>query len=103
MGGFELLTAVQYDIPVVWVIFNNSEFNVIKKFMINMFGTHAYMQFENPDYVAYAKACGAHGYRIEKLDDFEEVFKKSLSSNKPTLIDVVVESEVYPPFGLARV
>ncbi|HEC69228.1 MAG TPA: thiamine pyrophosphate-binding protein, partial [Candidatus Omnitrophica bacterium] len=26
MAGFELLTAVQYDIPVIWVIFNNGEF-----------------------------------------------------------------------------
>jgi acetolactate synthase-1/2/3 large subunit len=103
MAGFELLTAVQYDIPVVWVIFNNGEFNVIKKFLINLYGEHAYMQFQNPDYVAYAKACGAQGYRVEKLEDFEEVFTKALASNKPALIDVVVESEVYPPFGLSRV
>jgi len=103
MAGFELLTAVQYDIPVVWVIFNNSEFNVIKKFLINMFGDHAFMQFKNPDYVMYAKACGAQGYRVEKLRDFEQVFNEALHSNKPTLIDVVVESEVYPPFSLSRV
>lgn len=103
MAGFELLTAVQYDIPVVWVIFNNGEFNVIKKFLINIYGQYAYMQFKNPDYVAYARACGAEGYRVEKLENFEEAFTKALQSNKPTLIDVVVESEVYPPFGLSRV
>lgn len=103
MAGFELLTAVQYDIPVVWVIFNNGEFNVIKKLLINLFGEHAYMQFMNPDYVAYAKACGAQGYRVEKLEEFEEIFKKAIQSNKPALIDVVVESEVYPPFSLAKV
>jgi acetolactate synthase-1/2/3 large subunit len=103
MAGFELLTAVQYDIPVVWVIFNNGEFNVIKKLLINLFGEHAYMQFMNPDYVAYANACGAQGYHVEKLEEFEEIFKKAIQSNKPTLIDVVVESEVYPPFSLAKV
>ena len=103
MAGFVLLTAVQYDIPVTWVIFNNGEFNVIKKFLINLFGEHAYMQFQNPDYVQYAQACGAHAYRVEKLEDFEPAFNKALSSNKPTLIDVVVESEVYPPFNLAKV
>ncbi|MDD5254937.1 MAG: thiamine pyrophosphate-binding protein, partial [Candidatus Omnitrophica bacterium] len=31
MAGFELMTAIQYNIPVIWVIFNNGEFNVIKK------------------------------------------------------------------------
>jgi acetolactate synthase-1/2/3 large subunit len=103
MAGFELLTAVQYDIPVVWVIFNNGEFNVIKKFLLNIYGEHAYMQFNNPDYVAYAKACGAEGYRVEDLAEFEPTFLKALTTNKPTLIDVVVESEVYPPFGMGRV
>jgi len=103
MAGFELLTAVQYDIPVIWIIFNNGEFNVIKKLLINLFGEHAFMQFQNPDYVAYAKACGADGYHIEKLEDFDAVFKNALKSNRPTLIDVVVESEVYPPFSLAKV
>ncbi len=103
MAGFELLTAVQYGIPVIWVIFNNGEFNVIKKFLINLFGEHAFMQFDNPDYTKYAEACGAQCYRVEKLQDFEAAFKKALELNKPALIDVVVESEVYPPFNLAKV
>jgi acetolactate synthase-1/2/3 large subunit len=103
MAGFELLTAVENNIPVIWVIFNNGEFNVIKKLLINNFGDHAFMQFRNPDYVMYANACGAEGYRVEKLEDFEPAFQKALQSNKPTLIDVVVESEVYPPFSLKKV
>ena len=103
MAGFELLTCVQNNIPLIWVIFNNGEFNVIKKFLINLFGDHAYMQFNNPDYIMYAEACGAQGFRVEKLEEFEDVFQKALQSNKPTLIDVVVESEVYPPFSLAKV
>jgi acetolactate synthase-1/2/3 large subunit len=103
MAGFELLTAVQYDIPVIWVIFNNGEFNIIKKFLIDMYGDHAFMQFQNPDFVSYARACGAQGYRVEKIEDFEPVFVKALRSKKPTLIDAVVESEVYPPFAMGRV
>ncbi len=103
MAGFELLTAVQNNIPVIWIIFNNGEFNIIKKLLINNFGEEAFMQFMNPDYVMYAKACGAEGYRVEKLEDFEGVLQKAIASNKPTLIDVVVESEVYPPFSLKKV
>ncbi len=103
MAGFELLTAVQYDIPVIWVIFNNGEFNVIKKFLINIYGEHAYMQFQNPDYVMYAQACGAQGYRATTLEAFESAFTEALASHKPALIDVLVESEVYPPFALGRV
>jgi len=103
MAGFELMTAIQYDIPVVWVIFNNGEFNVIKKFLLNLFGDQAFMQFTNPDFVKYSDACKAFGARVEKLEDFDEVFKKALTCGKAAIIDVVVESEVYPPFGLGKV
>jgi acetolactate synthase-1/2/3 large subunit len=103
MGGFELLTAVQYDIPVIWIIFNNGEFNVIKKFLLNMYNDHAFMQFQNPDYVAYAQACGALGYRVEKLADFEPALREALQANRPVLIDAVVEPDVYPPFSMSRV
>src|SRR5256884_7442868 len=30
LSGFELLTAVQYDIPVIWIIFNDGEFKLIQ-------------------------------------------------------------------------
>ena len=100
MGGFELLTAVQYHIPVIWVIFNNGEFNIIKNFLLKIFGEAPMMTFQNPDYVLYAKACGAKGFRIEKIEDFSGIFKKALSLNEPVLIDAVVEENVQPPFGL---
>ncbi|MDR1663870.1 MAG: thiamine pyrophosphate-binding protein [Clostridiales bacterium] len=103
MAGFELLTAVENNIPVVWVIFNNGEFNIIKKFLINMFGRHAYMRFKNPDYVKYAEACGAEGFRVTKTADFAGVFKKALAKRAPVLIDAVVEQDVYPPFAMSRV
>jgi len=103
MAGFELMTAIQYDIPVIWVIFNNGEFNVIKKFLINLFGEHAFMQFTNPDFVKYADACKAFGARVERLEDFDAAFQAALKSQKAAIIDVVVESEVYPPFGLGKV
>jgi len=103
MAGFELLTCVEYNIPVIWVIFHNGEFNVIKKFLLNMYNDHAFMKFRNPDYMLYAKACGADGYHVEKLEEFEPALKKAIQANRPALIDVVVESEVYPPFNLAKV
>jgi len=103
MAGFELLTAVQNNIPVIWIIFNNGEFNVIKKFLLNIYGKHAFMQFLNPDYTMYAEACGAKGFKAETIEEFEDAYKKALILNKSVIIDVHIESEVYPPFGLGRV
>jgi hypothetical protein len=62
----------------VWVIFDNGEFNIIKKFLLNLFNDQAFMQFDNPDFVKYADSCRAFGARVEKLEDFDAVFKKRL-------------------------
>lgn len=103
MAGFELMTAVQYGIPVIWIIFNNSEFNIIKKFLLNMYNDEAFMAFDNPDFVKYAEACGAIGYRVEKLEEFVPALKDAIKLGKPCIIDVLVDNEVYPPFNLGRV
>ena len=103
MAGFELMTAVQYNIPVIWIIFNNNEFNIIKKFLLNMYGDEAFMTFDNPDFVKYAEACGAKAWHVEKLDEFVPALKAAIILNKPCIIDVVVDNEEYPPFSLGRV
>ena len=103
MAGFELMTAVQYDIPVIWIIFNNNEFNIIKKFLLNMYNDEAYMTFDNPDFTKYAEACGAKAWHVEKLDEFVPALQEAIKLNKPCIIDVVVDNEVYPPFSLGRV
>jgi acetolactate synthase-1/2/3 large subunit len=103
MAGFELMTAVQYQIPVIWIIFNNNEFNIIKKFLLNMYNDEAYMTFDNPDFVKYAEACGAKAWHVEKLDDFVPALNEAIKLNKPCIIDVVMDNEVYPPFSLGRV
>lgn len=103
MGGFELLTCVDNNIPVIWIILNNGEFNIVKKFLINIYGDYAFMKFSNPDYVKFAEACGATGFRAETPEDFEDVYQKALSLNKPVLIDAVIDPELYPPFSLGKV
>ena len=103
MAGFELLTAVQYDIPVIWIIFNNGEFNVIKKFLLSLYNDHAFMQFKNPDFVKYAEACGADGYKVTRIGELQPALEQAMAKNKPCLIDVEVDPDTYPPFSLGRV
>src|SRR4029450_7269338 len=74
MAGFELMTAVEHDIPVIWVIFNDNEFKLIKLYQLSAYGRSALVEFDNPDFAAYARACGADGYTVDELDDFEEAF-----------------------------
>lgn len=61
------------------------------------------MQFENPDFVKYAEACGAKGYQVEKLEEFLPALQDAIARDKPSIINVMVDSEVYPPFNLGKV
>lgn len=102
MAGFELLTCVKNNIPVIYVIFNNSEFNVIKKFLLNNFGEHAFMGIKNPDYVKYAEACGAKGWQVKNGAEFEAAFAEALSLNQPCIIDAVIDGDIYPPMSMSK-
>ena len=102
MAGFELLTCVKNHIPVIYVIFNNSEFNVIKKFLLNNWGEQAFMDIKNPDYVKYAEACGAKGWQVKNGAEFEAAFTEALKMNQPCIIDAVIDGEVYPPMSMSK-
>jgi acetolactate synthase-1/2/3 large subunit len=99
LSGFELMTAVQYDIPVIWIIFDDEEFKLIKIFQFATYLETGLVEFRNPDFAAYAKACGADGYRVETLDEFEDAFRAALSSNRPTVIDAKITRWALPHYS----
>jgi acetolactate synthase-1/2/3 large subunit len=99
LSGFELMTAVQYNIPVIWIIFNDGEFKLIKAFQLSTFHESGLVEFTNPDFVTYAKACGAQGYHVESLEDFERAFDEALRLNKPTIIDALITRLAIPHYS----
>ena len=110
-GGFTmtphvLCTAIEYDIPCVWVVWNNFAWSAIRDIQYGMFGgreigTGFYrgdnQEPYNPDFAAIARACGVHGMTVTKSNDFKDALEHAVSSGKPALIDVHVDAEVRPP------
>jgi acetolactate synthase-1/2/3 large subunit len=99
LAGFELMTAVQYNLPVIWIIFNDGEFKLIKIFQIEAYGESGLVDFDNPDWAAYARACGAVGHRVDNLRDFETALESALASNKPTIIDAHIDRLALPHYS----
>ncbi|MCI0468570.1 MAG: thiamine pyrophosphate-binding protein, partial [Nitrospirae bacterium] len=91
MSGFEIMTAVEYKFPIIWIIFNNSEFNIIKLFHLAKFKKEVFNRYLTPDFAKYAEACRANGYRVERLGDFAGAFKDALNSEMPSIIDVIID------------
>jgi acetolactate synthase I/II/III large subunit len=99
MAGFELMTALQNDVPVIWVIFNDNEYKLVKVYQLANYQESALVEFQNPDFAAYARACGADGYSVDSLDDFEQAFAVAISSGRPTVIDAKISRWALPHYS----
>lgn len=96
-------TAVEYQLPVVWVVINNHELGIERKGAEKAFNrNHPWTRFVrkdtgepyNPDYTLLAKANGALGERIESAADFSGALKRAIASRQPYIIDVPIDLTV---------
>jgi acetolactate synthase-1/2/3 large subunit len=99
LAGFELMTAVQYQIPVIWIIFDDQEFKLIKLYQLETYHETGLVEFQNPDFAAYARACGADGYRADTLTEFEDAFQRALGSGRPSVIDARITRWAVPRYS----
>ena len=99
LSGFELMTAVEHDLPIVWVILNDGEFKLIKLFQLQAFQETALVEFQNPDFAAYARACRADGYTVETIEDFEKAYAAALASGRPSVIDARITRLALPHYS----
>ena len=99
LSGFELMTAVEHNLPVIWVIFDDAEFKLIKIYQLATYLDTGLVEFQNPDYAAYARACGADGYTVETLEEFEAAFDQALASGRPSIIDARITRWAIPHFS----
>lgn len=99
MQGMEVLTAVNYDVPVKWFILNNGTLGMIRDTQDTLFNKRRIStDFLNPDYVKLAEAMGAEGLRIQKPNEIAELTKEALDNGRPTVVDVIIDSNEAPSF-----
>ncbi len=110
-GGFTMVphvlcTAVEYDIPVVWVVWNNFAWGAIRDLQYAYFDSREYgtafyhgqnREPYNPDFAAWARAAGVDGYTVTRSQDFAGVLEMAVAANRPALIDVHVDANIRPP------
>ena len=98
MSGHELATAVQYGINIVVVVVNNGMYGTIRMHQERAFpGRVVATDLVNPDFVAYARAYGAHGALVERTEDFAPAFEAALRAGKPGLIELRTDPEIITP------
>lgn len=110
-GGFAMVphvlcTAVEYNIPVVWVVWNNFAWGAIRDIQYGLFdgreiGTAFYAgpngEPYNPDFAAWARAAGVEAVTVTRSEDFAAALEHAVKANKPYLLDVHVDADIRPP------
>lgn len=98
-------TAVEYNLPVVWVVWNNYAYASIRGLQRGYLGGRELAtdfhdpltgQRYNPDFAAMARSAGVAGERVDRAADIGDAIRKAISANKPYLIDVDIAADTNP-------
>ena len=104
-GGFTMLmgevaTLVKYNLPVKVIIIKNNILGMIKWEQIAFEGNPQFgVELQPIDFAAFAKACGAAGYTIEKPEEAAAILRDALAHPGPAVIEAVVDPTEPPMPG----
>ncbi|HEY5347230.1 MAG TPA: thiamine pyrophosphate-dependent enzyme, partial [Rhizomicrobium sp.] len=98
MNGQEFATAIQYDLPIIVLVFDNGSYGTIRMHQEREYpGRVSGTDLRNPDFAAYARAFGGFGATVEKTADFEATFRAAKASGQPAIIHVKFDAEGITP------
>ncbi len=98
MSSMELATAVQYNLPVIFIVVNNNMYGTIrmhqeKHYPGRVMGT----DLVNPQFAALARSFGCAGEIVEDTSQFESAFERCVGTGKPALIEIRIDPQAITP------
>ena len=105
MHASVLGTAVEYALPVVWVVWNNYAYASIRGLQRGYLGGRELAtdfknpvtgERYNPDFAAMARSAGVEGVRIDRAADIGAAIRAAIATNRPYLIDVDIAADINP-------
>jgi len=94
----DLMTAVQEQVPVVIMVFNDRGYGVERRHQDHLYGRRNAVDITPPDFVALAKAFGAQGVLVGDLSRVGETLQSVLDAEGPVLIEIPNEFG-HPGYG----
>jgi sulfoacetaldehyde acetyltransferase len=103
MSMGEILTCVRHDIPVTAVVFHNRQWGAEKKNQVDFYGRRfVAAELEHQNFAGIAKAMGAEGVVVEKLEEVGPALKQAvdaqMNDGKTTVIEIMCTRELGDPF-----
>ncbi|MHB1214910.1 MAG: thiamine pyrophosphate-binding protein [Thiobacillus sp.] len=107
-GGFqmccmEMMTAVNYGIPLNVVVINNGTLSLIRKNQFQLYGErYIDCDFTNPDFGLLAQSFGVNHYRIETEAELDALFAHADLTGTLNLIEILLDKHAFPHYLSAR-
>jgi len=98
MNGMELATAVNYSLPITWVVFNDGRLNMVHMAQGMSYGEqYIATEMKNPDFALFARAFGVRGFTVEGPDEIGPTLTEAADGGGPAVIDLKVDgAEMLP-------
>jgi len=107
-GGFqmcamEIMTAVNYDISLNIILFNNQTMGLIRKNQHQQYDQRFLdCDFTNPDYSLLAKSFGISHVKIETEEECLKAFDQVNFNQGINLIEILIDKDAYPNYSSRR-
>jgi len=107
-GGFqmccmEMMTAVNYGIPLNVVVINNGTMSLIRKNQFQLYGErYIDCDFKNPDFGLLAQSFGVKHTRIETEAELDALFANADLTHAINLIEILLDKHAFPRYLSAR-
>ncbi|MGV2287584.1 sulfoacetaldehyde acetyltransferase [Trinickia sp. YCB016] len=103
MSLMETMTCVRHNIPVTAVVFHNRQWGAEKKNQVDFYNRRFVAgELDNQSFAAIAKAMGAEGIVVDRLEDVGPALKKAIdlqmNQGKTTIIEIMCTRELGDPF-----
>ncbi|MFJ4100207.1 sulfoacetaldehyde acetyltransferase [Amycolatopsis japonica] len=103
MSMGEVMTAVRHDIPVTAVVFHNRQWGAEKKNQVDFYNRRFVAgELESESFAGIAKAMGAEGIVVEKLDEvgpaLQRAVEAQMNEGKTTVVEIMCTRELGDPF-----
>ncbi len=102
MNGMELLTAVEHDIPVVWIVEHNNMHGIIwhgSRRLGEDRAMESVRYVKRVEIAAMARAMGLRAWVVDRPGQLQQVLLEALAAKVPALIEVDADPEISPPLG----
>ena len=99
MCCMEIITAVNYQLPMTIVMFNNSTMGLIRKNQFQQYDKrYINCDFVNPDYELLSRSFGIQHYAVNSEAELDGLLAKMDYKKSINLIEIMIDKNVFPGY-----